>query len=357
MNLKLLTRLKTRDAAVVYEYLFERLNRSPGSIERASYESIAADLSKAGILTARGAAFTARVIRTKLDELEELEVVAREHVDAAAFTLFVFLPYPCAPEEEKKPEPVVDSYGGRTLFDFVEAESDADASDQNRSQNGNGNGSQNGNGEKSQVAINKENIINNKKINKAVLESNFPSRTCERPDGRAQRDAPTSDRRAPRDAPTSERRAPRDALALAAPSGALQPRLEKRSTDAIRELVDFNATKVAALRALVCRRMWEPSTNPDLIDRVVALVALRVGGTRAVDVGTMIERAKEARDRYERTDGRAGRERIWETVCYQTKRIYETNGWTWTPTKLGSEPRPIDSFAEKRRRFLESVEE
>ena len=54
----------------------------------------------------------------------------------------------------------------------------------------------------------------------------------------------------------------------------------------------------------------------------------------------MIDEAQASRDLWKRTDGRAGREKLWETLAFQVKRVYETNGWRWTPTRIGSEPRP-----------------
>ncbi len=321
MNLKLLTRLKTRDAAVVYEYLFERLDRSPGAIEGTSCERIAAELARDGIQTARGAAFSARVVRSKLDELEELEVVQRESIEGATFTLFVYLPYPRLPEdgEEKKPEPV-DHYGGRTLFDCLpKTETKTETVLETEMETA----------EKTSVAINKENKVNNKKINKARLESKKVST----PKPTIVASTPTTS----------------DGAEVGIEPTASKTAFKKPATDEIRSRINFADPIAAGLRKQIALDMWEPSTNPDLIDRVVALILLGVGGTKGSDVKSMIAKAKEARDRFERTDGRFGRERIWESVCYQTKRIYETNGWTWTPTRLGSEPRPIDRIARRRR--------
>jgi hypothetical protein len=300
MNLRLLKRLKTRDAAVVYEFLFELLNRSAGSFSETSYERIAADLTRAGILTAREAAFTARVVRSKLDELESVGVVERAYITASSFELFVYMPYPSAEDQEQRaPET-----GGKTLFDFASPEPV-----ETRSQNGSQNGNENGNGEKTTVAINKELIIN-KKINKARVK-----REVFHPEPQAEPEPDSFD------GPT---------------------------TDEVRVRVKFENPKVARFRAEVARRCWEPTTNPDLIDRLVALAVLEVGGTKARDVFGMISDARDSRDRYERTDGRAGRSKIWESLVYAAKRIYETNGWKWTRTKIGSEPRPENKDAEKR---------
>lgn len=312
MNLKLLSRIKTRDAAVVFEFLFERLNRQAGSIDGASCEGIAVELNRAGIQTARGAAFTARVVRAKLEELEELEVVERADAAAASFTLFVFMPYPCAPKEAPEPEPAVDHYGGRSLFDALKdgAEEPAQNGNENGNQFGNENGNENGNGR----AINKEYINTNKKINKADLDLEKAKET--------------------------------------------EPPIDDRpSTSEIRTRVDFSEPRAAKLREAVCRDMWESTTNPDLVDRAAAAILLKVGDTTAREIKAIVREAKDAVALYERTDGRAGRSKIWQTVCYRVKRIYESNGWKWTRTGIGAEPRPKDPEAEARRRVLARLNE
>ena len=301
MNLKLLTRLKTRDAAVVYEYLFERLNRSAGTIEATSYEKIAATLTADGIQTARSANFTSRVVREKLNELESLGVVERVATTPSTFDLFVFMPYPNPVESsETNSEVRVDHYGGKSLFDYQSADGTEETASRALDENGNGNG--NGKAKK-RVASKEEYIYINKQINKpSDLEIGI-----EESDATSVRELDQDDR----------------------------PR-----TDDLRERIDFDRPKVDRFRREIAKRAWEPSINPDLIDRVVGIAVLKIGGLSYKDCYRMIDEAQASRDLWKRTDGRAGREKLWETLAFQVKRVYETNGWRWTPTRIGSEPRP-----------------
>ncbi len=108
----------------------------------------------------------------------------------------------------------------------------------------------------------------------------------------------------------------------------------------VRELVDFASPRVAAFRRLVARNVWERTVHPDLIDRIVALAVLRVGGTDAKAVESMIRDAKAAVALWERTDGRRGQPQIWRAITPEVKRLYENAGWTWSPTRFATEPRP-----------------
>ncbi len=125
---------------------------------------------------------------------------------------------------------------------------------------------------------------------------------------------------------------------------------EARSVADVRELVDFESPKVAAFRRLVARNVWERTIHPDLIDRIVALAVLRVGGTDAKAVESMIRDAKAEVALWNRTDGRRGQPQIWRAITPEVKRLYENAGWVWTPTRFATEPRP------EPRRVAEAVE-
>lgn len=114
----------------------------------------------------------------------------------------------------------------------------------------------------------------------------------------------------------------------------------------IRQRVDFNNDKVRRFREEIVRRAWEPEINPDLIDRVVGLAVLKVNGANYKTCFRMIEEAKEAVARYDRTDGKAGAPFIWRTLNFKVKREFETAGWKWASTRVGHEPRPENRQAE-----------
>ncbi|MBP3556985.1 MAG: hypothetical protein J6K20_04695 [Thermoguttaceae bacterium] len=122
------------------------------------------------------------------------------------------------------------------------------------------------------------------------------------------------------------------------------------SVAGVRELVDFESPKVAAFRRLVARNVWERTIHPDLIDRIVALAVLRVGGTDAKAVESMIRDAKAEVALWNRTDGRRGQPQIWRAITPEVKRLYENAGWIWSPTRFATEPRP------EPRRAAETVE-
>lgn len=116
---------------------------------------------------------------------------------------------------------------------------------------------------------------------------------------------------------------------------------EARSTDDVRAVVDFEAPKVKALRASIAERIWEPTTHPDLIDRLTAAVVLHVGNATESTVSTIIAEANAERARYDQTNGRAGRRTAWQTATLRVKRLFENAGWRWTPTRFADEPRPV----------------
>ncbi len=108
----------------------------------------------------------------------------------------------------------------------------------------------------------------------------------------------------------------------------------------VRAAVDFESPKVAAFRRLVARNVWERTVHPDLIDRLVAIAVLRIGGATASTVEAMIRDAKSAVALWNRTDGRRGQPQLWRALTPEVKRIYENAGWRWAPTRFATEPRP-----------------
>ena len=127
-----------------------------------------------------------------------------------------------------------------------------------------------------------------------------------------------------------------------------QAATEAHSVADVRSLVDFESPKVAALRAEIAERVWEPTVHPDLIDRLTAAVVLRVGGATRSDVFALIREARDAKSLFERSDGRAGKRTVWETATLRVKRLFENAGWVWVPTRFADEPRPVDARRQTR---------
>ncbi|MBR5243541.1 MAG: hypothetical protein IKW13_04830 [Thermoguttaceae bacterium] len=125
---------------------------------------------------------------------------------------------------------------------------------------------------------------------------------------------------------------------------------EARSVADVRSLVDFEAPRVAAFRRVVVGDVWERTVHPDLIDRLVALAVLRVGGTTASTIKAMIHDAKAEVALWKRTDGRRGQPQIWRALTPEVKRVFENAGWVWAPTRFATEPRP------EPRRVAETVD-
>lgn len=115
------------------------------------------------------------------------------------------------------------------------------------------------------------------------------------------------------------------------------------TTDDVRRRVDFNDPRVAALRAKIVERVWEPTLHADLVDRLTAAVVLRLGGFDWRAASTLIAEAKADRALYDETKGtrfQRGSREIWRGLGLRVKRIYENAGWVWTPTRFVDEPEP-----------------
>ena len=115
---------------------------------------------------------------------------------------------------------------------------------------------------------------------------------------------------------------------------------KRPATDDVRRRVDFADPRVAALRAKIVERVWEPTLHADLVDRLTAAVVLLVGGATRSTVFALIREARDEKTLYERSNGRAGKRTIWQTATLRLKRLFENAGWVWSPTRFADEPRP-----------------
>ncbi|MBR2003668.1 MAG: hypothetical protein IJ991_05750, partial [Thermoguttaceae bacterium] len=139
----------------------------------------------------------------------------------------------------------------------------------------------------------------------------------------------------------AETQAGPEACSVAGTQPGLEPERRQDVAD-VRSLVDFESPKVAALRREIAERVWEPTVHPDLIDRLTAAVALRVGGATRSTVFALIREARDEKTLYERSNGKAGKRTIWQTATLRLKRLFENAGWVWSPTRFADEPRPSD---------------
>ncbi len=150
----------------------------------------------------------------------------------------------------------------------------------------------------------------------------------------------------------TETQAAVDAPSVAGTQPGLEPERRQDVAD-VRSLVDFASPKVAALRREIAEAVWEPTVHPDLIDRLTAAVALRVGGATRSTVFALIREARDEKTLYERSNGKAGKRTIWQTATLRLKRLFENAGWVWSPTRFADEPRPSD--VRRQARSLERV--
>ena len=293
--------LKSRDAALVYFWLRDQIGGA-GRVETTSFEKIAVKLNAANLVTSRGAAFTAAVVRSKFKELETVGVVDREEVDGATFNIYVFNPIPgYAPAAEPVEEPKPDPYGGRRLFDFHF---------ENENENENRNGIEKAENAR---AHNKENILINKKINN--------------PEGEEKTNPPTSSAVGATPPPTHDAPTPEEAT----------------------RRVNWDDDAVKATRREIASIVWEHEINPEIIDRLTAACVLGIGGIDKRRVIRIAKNAVSERDLYVSSNGRAGKSHVWKALGYSVKRIYDAGGYAWTPTRTGIEPSPYQRPAPNAR--------
>lgn len=284
MNLRLLSKLKTRDAAVIYEYLFALLNGSAGQLKNLTFESIAAGLNLADVKTSRGALFTAAVVRNRFCELERVEVVSKETTEGGMFDLYVFMPYPCAVEEsttEPQNEIVPDPYNGRSLFDYAEDQANVSHSHyENENENEN---------TKIETAPNKE-YINKKQTNKQTVNS-------------------------------------------------VEETIVRRETvDDVVASVDFTQCNVAKLRRLLVRTIYENGLRADLVDRAVAAVVRGYATTNELQAA--VNESKDEKRLLDSTKGFRGKRKLWQTFCLRVKDWYDAADVEWVSTSPRREQQP-----------------
>ena len=280
---ELLKRVKTRDAALLYCWMKKVAPTS--RLSNTTLDSIAAWINADGLRTSRESRFTTRVIRERLQELEGAGLVERVY-DGAEFDVYIYNP---------------EIAGG-----------DDPDHDENGNENGNGNRNRYGNGTGQRArARNKEYIY---KINKQINNQegkNMREYTWEDfQEKPIQIDEPTQ---CQTQEPTPE--------------------------DALRR-INLSDEKIAKFRADVVKKIWEPDINPELIDRLVCAAVLKLANFNVKAAFNLCRAALDSRSLYDRTDGRAGKKHLWQTIGYSVKRIYEAAGYVWTPTRIGNEPAP-----------------
>lgn len=277
-TVRFLSQIKTRDAALIYFWLRDRLRGGTGLIGTTTFETLASRLNAAGLKTSRGALFTAAVVRARLNELEGVSAIIRDAVDAGAFILYVYEPKEEPAADPTECEPPVDYYAGKSLFDF-------------HFENENENENQN-----EKTKSHKEEYIY-QEINKQINNREGEARKAENVEA----------------LPTVEEATSR---------------------------VDWADQDVQRLRSELARIVWEPEINPGLIDRLAAAGALGIAGADRRRCMRIARDAVNERDRYERTEGRAGKSHIWKALGYSVKKLYDAAGYEWTPTRPGVEPEP-----------------
>ena len=284
---EVLRRVKSRDAALLFCWMKRRT--SSKTLRDVGFEAIAKGMKHSGLKTSRGAAFTARVIRERLGELEGAGLIERD-VRGEDFDVYLRDAAPIGSEEN--------------------ANSSLDFDDENGNENGNENGLHT-------RARNKENIFKiNKQINnhagKNLLEetkgSEIVAESIEAFQASSHKESGEKDAR-----PTSE---------------------------SVLQRVNFQDPRIAAFRAKVVAKIWERELNPELVDRLVAAAVLKLAGFNETSALGLCRDAVDERTLFERTNGRAGKRKAWQTIGYGVKRVYETAGYAWTPTRIGNEPAP-----------------
>lgn len=327
----------TREA--LFAALWLVLGEEPGKLADVDFATIGATAARFGV------ALSESQIRKRVKELEALGVleISPRRV-RGRFDLFVYQPAPARFASPPRPEPAT------PLFDAafgkgVEAFADAAASDA-----------------ASVAAAVSEMEMETAAAPQAVVRA--AEKTPETPSApefararvvRPLPAAPTFPPAPPKPRPTPEPPTPRTAAAPLEEINNNKYIINKTinrhfeteesapsapSVADVRAAVDFESPKVAAFRRLVARNVWERTIHPDLIDRLVALAALRIGGATASTVEAMIRDAKDAVALWNRTDGRRGQPQLWRALTPEVKRLYENAGWRWAPTRFATEPRP-----------------
>lgn len=87
MYFNLIKKINKRDAILLYAFYALKLREDPNALRETSYERIAVELNGANCLTARGFAFTAAVVRSRVAELERAGAARREETAPGKFNL------------------------------------------------------------------------------------------------------------------------------------------------------------------------------------------------------------------------------------------------------------------------------
>lgn len=277
----LLKRLKTRDAALLYCYLSTKKSSTSGKVSSVSLEAIAAGMNNEELRTSRASYFTARIIRDRVAELEEAGIIERVQREDDKFDVVVFSTADFVAPRGKKEKPICQTSSSEsvpiTVTGTVTGTETVTESVNARAR------------------IEEINIYKNKQINNQGCEgkNNFEVRNdC------------------------------------------------RRSIDDAIKRVDFSSEKVAAFRSKLVEIIWEEDLNRELVDRLTAAAVLGIGGLNDKGAFKLCREAADAKRLYEKTDGRAGKKRIWQSLGYAVKRIYDAEGYEWTSTKIENEPAP-----------------
>ena len=286
---ELLLRVKTRDAALLYCWM--KKVAPAGRLSYTNLDALASWVNADGLRTSRESAFTTRVIRERLQELEGAGLIGRVYGENY-FDVYIYNP------------------------EIADIDIEDIDHDENGNGNGNGNGNRYGNGigtDQRARARNKEYIYKiNKQINNQEGKTMRETTWKDLQEEPIQIDEATQNQRKPQ-GPTPE--------------------------EALRK-INFSDEKVARFRADIVKRIWEPDINPELIDRLVGAAVLKLANFNVKAAFNLCRAAQESRSLYDRTDGRAGKKHLWQTIGYSIKRIYEAAGYVWTPTRIGNEPAP-----------------
>lgn len=109
----------------------------------------------------------------------------------------------------------------------------------------------------------------------------------------------------------------------------------------------FPADKVARLRSLLVRDIWEPDLRAELVDRCVRLVAS--GVCNGTELKKAIAHAKEKKRAFEESDGKRGSDSLWKPLGVWCKGKYEAAGVAWSKTDKRLEPQPRDDAPRQER--------
>ncbi len=303
MSLAAMNRMPSRDAWLIYEFFNERFDGAFGSIASTSYDAITSALNALRLVTERGAAFTASVVKNRLAQLERIGAVVREKISGALFALS-FRPVADPSGAETTPEPV-DHYGGRSLFDFA---CESCASDS----------------------------VDEKTTDSVALESK-EVRMQEKPTPAPTKTKTVFNLNLKKTDETQPCPIVKNKLINKQPSKQEKPD-KKPTLNALVDRLDKKNPKIAALRSKIAARVWEPWMRSDLIDRLVAAVAY--GWTSASNAFAFCRHAVDQRDVYKSSNGRRGSAHIWSTLALDVKQTVENAGVEWEETRRGFELEP-----------------